>query len=199
LLDSPLFHIIFTSSPKKITALKPWGWLIGLLLCLAGQGLWAQDLSAGISLVESPIEPHWDSLAGMQYLQNGRLLSGGQLKILVDSFGDPQAQMLLAQSESNETFGYLTLGGSLSGSLVCLFLPDTILHIGNLKISLPYLPVQLPALALGVFSAFLQNAAGSEKYGAVQRYNRKVQAPGAFSWDLSGDKNGPRLNFHYAL
>lgn len=159
--------------------------------------VWAQEtFSAPTTTV---IETHWDGWKGMQYLQNGKTLTGAELKNLIDSSGDPQISDLLAQSESNENWGYIGMGTSLAMSLGCLFIPDSVIQVGGLKVSLPYLPVQIPALLLGVASSFLENAAGADKYTAVQRYNREVRDPGPVTWDISPGPQGLMLDLNYAL
>jgi hypothetical protein len=135
----------------------------------------------------------------MQYLQNGKTLTGAELKNLIDSSGDPQICALLSRSESNETWGYVGVGTSVAMSISCLFIPDSVIQVGGLKVSLPYLPVQIPALLLGVASSFLENSAGADKYTAVQRYNRAVKDPGPVTWDLSPRPRGLMVNLNYAL
>jgi hypothetical protein len=157
--------------------------------------VWAQEASTGASDAPAAIETHWDSLWGMKYLQNGTELSESRLKGLLDSSGDPQISALMAESESDKTLGTLSLGGSVVGSAVCLVIPGTVIHLGSLKISAPYLPLQIPSLALGVLAAFLENAGGSAKYSAVQRYNRQAMKPSPLSWNLDPEARGMSLNY----
>jgi hypothetical protein len=161
--------------------------------------VWAQEAPSGTTPLPATIETHWDSIWGMQYRQNGRTLTGLELKNLIDSSGDPRTITLLRKSETNETWGDIGLGGSIALSAACLFLPGTILHVGGWKISLPCLPAEIPALVLGVASTFLGNAAGADKYGAVQRYNRAVKDPGPVTWDISPRQKGLMLDLNYAL
>jgi hypothetical protein len=175
--------------------------LLGIAL-LSGSLLdpvWAQEASAGSSEAPAPIETRWDSLWGMKYLQNGRELTEPQLKSLLDPTGDPQTSALLAQSETDETLGLISLGASAAGSAVCLVIPGTIIQVGTLKISLPYLPVQIPALVLGVGASFLSNAGGAAKYTAVQRYNAKAIKPGPLTWNLTPESKGLALGLNYAF
>ena len=164
-----------------------------------GPPVWAQGAPFGTSPLPAAIETHWDSLWGMQYLQNGRNLTGLELKNLIDSSGDPQTSALLRQSETNETLGDIGLGGSIALSAACLFLPGTIIHVGGWKISLPCLPAEIPALVLGAASTFLGNAAGADKYTSVQRYNRAVKDSGPVTWDISPRQKGLMLDLNYAL
>jgi hypothetical protein len=153
----------------------------------------AQETSAA----PATIETHWDSLWGMKYFQNGIELSHPQLKSLLDSNGDPQISALLAQSESDKTLGTISLGASAVGSAVCLVIPGTVIHVGSLKISAPYLPLQIPSLLLGVLAAFLENAGGAAQYSAVQRYNREAVKPGPITWNLDPEAKGLALNYAF--
>jgi hypothetical protein len=157
----------------------------------------AQEASAGSSDAPATIETHWDSLWGMKYLQNQTELSESELKGLLDSTGDPQISALLAESESDKTLGLIGLGASAVGSAVCLVIPGTVIHVGSLKISAPYLPLQIPALALGVLAGFLENAGGAARYSAVQRYNRETMKPGPLTWNLDPAVKGLSLNYAF--
>jgi hypothetical protein len=145
------------------------------------------------------IETRWDSLWGMKYYQNDSELSELQLKSLLQSSNDSQIKDLLEESDSDETLGTLGLCTSVTASLVCLVLPTTNLSLGTLKISLPYLPLQLPALAMGVVAAFFKNAGGAAQFAAVQRYNNKAVKPAPLTWNLTPESNGLILDLKYAL
>jgi hypothetical protein len=145
------------------------------------------------------IETRWDSLWGMKYFQSGSQLSGQQLDSLLLSADDPQISALLEQSKLDETLGTLGFGTSVAASLICLALPSTIIPLGNLKISLPYLPLQIPALAIGVAAGFFTNAAGAAKFTAVQRYNGQAIKPGSLTWNLTPESNGLVLVLNYSL
>ena len=170
----------------------------GLIYPLA-QPVWAKKATAKPTPVPTEIETHWDAFWGMQYLQNGKQLTGRELKGLIDSSGDPKLSALLRQSESDEILSYIGLGAVTGLSIACLFLPDTNVHVAGLNIGLPYLPVEIPAVVLGFASSYLGGAAGAEKYSAVQGYNLKVKEPGPLTWDLSPRQNGLILDLKYAL
>ncbi len=135
----------------------------------------------------------------MKYYQSGSELSEPRLKSLLQSSDDPQISALVGQSESDETLGTLGLCTSVTASLVCLVLPTTNLSLGTLKISLPYLPLQLPALAMGVVAAFFKNAGGAAQFSAVQRFNDKTLQPNPVTWNLTPESNGLVLDLNYAL
>ena len=180
---------------KNIISLLGMALLSGVLLGPVG----AQEAPAAHPDGFAPIETDWDSLWGMKYLQNGEELSGPRLKSLLVSANDAQTSDLLSQSESDDTLGILCLGASVAGSAVCLVIPGTVIHAGTLDISLPYLPVQIPALALGVAASVLSNAGGAAKYAAVQRYNKMALKPGPLTWNLTPEAKGLALGFNYAF
>ena len=152
-----------------------------------------------VTQAPATIEIRWESLGGMKYFQSGSELSGPQLKSLLNSADDPQISTLMGRSESDETLGKLGLGTSVAASLICLALPGTIIPLGTLKISLPYLPLQIPALALGVIGGFFTNAAGAAQFTAVQRYNSKAIKPSPLTWNLTPESNCLVLDLNYAL
>lgn len=145
------------------------------------------------------IETRWDSLWGMKYYQSGIELSDSQLKNRLQSADDSQINALLGESDSDETLCTLGLCTSVTASLVCLVLPTTNLSLGTLKISLPYLPLQLPALAMGVIAAFFKNAGGAAQFSAVQRYNEKAAEPNPVTWNLVPESSGLVLDLKYSL
>ena len=175
------------------------GCLLVFLGVLPPQLVWAQTASTSPSDGPVPIETRWDPLWGMKYFQNDKELSGPRLKSLLDSTNDPQTAALLGRSESDETWGVLALGASVVGSAVCLVIPGSTIDMGGWKISLPYLPIQVPSLALGVVSSFLGNASGAAKYAAVQRYNGKVEKSGPLTWGIEPGPKGLILAMNYTF
>ncbi len=198
--------------------------MVGLLLLLGGKGktawvcryilsffltvlflpfqtslAWAEGLTVKTSNAPMTIEARWDSMWGMGYFQNGQELKGDQLRLLLRSKNDPDINTLVNRSEDDSTLGTLGLGTSVVASLVCLALPSTQIHLGSLNIAAPYLPVQIPALAIGVVAAFFTNAAGAAQYEAVQRYNAPKARPGPVTWDLLPVKDHLAFGLTYHL
>jgi hypothetical protein len=183
---------------------RSFGWkrpLCGFLMILGWIFLSAPAMAQDASASSAPatIETRWDSLWGMKYYQGGVELSEPQLKSLLQSSGDPQIELLQEDYESDETLGTLGLCTSVTASLVCLVLPTTNLSLGTLKISLPFLPLQIPALAMGVVAAFFKNAGGAAQFAAVQRYDNKAVQPNPVTWNLVPESNGLVLDLNYAL
>jgi hypothetical protein len=192
-------RVNFLNTPiTKIGSLKQllWAFLIILGWVFLFSPVWAQETSAS---APATIETRWDSIWGMKYFQNDIELSNPQLKNLLQSADDPQIKTLLDQSESDSTLGTVGLGTSVAASLVCLLLPATNISLGTLKITVPYLPVQIPALAIGVVAAFFKNAAGAAQFAAVQRYNDKTLKPDPLTWNITPESKGLILNLNYAL
>ncbi len=160
---------------------------------------WAEDASPDSTPTYSPIQTHWTTLGGMQYLQNDKVLSGPQLKNAIDSISDPQASSLLSKSESDETLGFFGLGGSVALSVLSLFFPNTHIYVVGLDISTPYLPIAIPGAVLGVAGGLLELEAGTAKYTAVQRYNRVTKQSPSVTWNLSPQNNGLVLDLRYGL
>jgi hypothetical protein len=159
----------------------------------------AQEASPDTTPTGAPIQTHWTTLGGMQYLQNDKLLSGPELKGLIDSLDDPQASALLNKAESDETLGFIGLGGSIVLSAASLFFTDTQIHVIGLDISTPYLPVAVPGAVLGIVGGLLVLESNTAKYTAVQRYNRLTKQPDSVTWNLSPQKNGLVLGLKYAF
>jgi hypothetical protein len=136
------------------------------------------------------LQTHWTTLGGMQYLLEGKALSGPELDRTLHTLEDQRVDALLAKSESDETLGFIGLGGSLALSALSLFFPNTHIHVIGLDISAPFLPVAVPGAALGLAGGLLEMEAGTAKYAAVQRYNRLVRPSGPLSWNLSPRNDG---------
>ncbi len=173
--------------------------ITSLGIYLLAQPVWAKKAKAKPTPVPAEIETHWDAWWGMQYLQNGKQLTGQELRNLIDSTNDPKLSALLSQSGTDETLGGVGLGAVIGLNIACIFLPNTNVHVAGLNIGLPNLPVEIPAVVLGFASSYFAGAAGAEKYNAVQGYNRKVKEPGPLTWDLSPRSNGLVLDLKYAL
>jgi hypothetical protein len=135
----------------------------------------------------------------MKYLQNGEELKEPQLKPLLKSKGDPAIDILIDRSEDEANIAGISLWSSIIVSIGCLALPSTHIHLGSLDIAAPYLPVQIPALAMGVVAAFFTNAAGAAKFEAVQRYNEKKKRPEPVTWELSPESDHMDFDLKYRL
>ncbi len=151
---------------------------------------WADDSTPVPAPTHPPITTHWTTLGGMQYLQNDKVLSGPELKNVINSIDDPQASALLNKSESDETLGFFGLGGSVILSVGSLFFPNTHIYIFGLDISTPYMPIAVPGAALGIVGGLLELEAGTAKYAAVQRYNRFTKQSDSITWNLTPQKTG---------
>jgi hypothetical protein len=161
--------------------------------------IWAEDKSQDSTIVYTPIQTHWTALGGMQYLQNNKVLSGPELKMVISSLNDSQASTLLNQSESDETLGFFGLGGSVALSVTSLFFPDTIIHVAGLNISTPYMPLAVPGAVLGIVGGLLELDSITEKYASVQRYNHVTNQCDSVTWNLSPQEDGLALRLSYAF
>jgi hypothetical protein len=164
----------------------------------AGSG-WAKSIPANEASAPATIETQWDSMWGMKYLQNGEELKEPQLKLLLKAKGDPAIDTLIDRSEDDANLAGIGLWSSIIVSIGCLALPSTQIHIGSLNIAAPYLPVQIPALALGVAAAFFTNAAGAAKFDAVQRYNDRKKRPSPVTWEISPESGHMDFDLKYRL
>jgi hypothetical protein len=180
--------------------MKKFGFVPFLFFLFLGVGLVeAQEVTKKTSDAPTTIEIRWDSMWGIKYFKNDMELTGPQLKGLLYSADNPEINTFFQRSEEDENLSLIALGTSLVGSVVCLVIPGTIIHVGSLTISATYLPVQIPAVLLGVVAGFLSNAAGAAKYDAVQRYNGAVAKPEPVTWGLSADHDSVLLNLKYSL
>lgn len=159
--------------------------------------VWAQEDSA--TPIPSPIKTHWTTLGGMEYLQNDKVLNGTELKSVIASLNDPQASALLSKSESDETFGFIGLGGSFSLSLLSLLFPNTHIYVVGLDISTPYLPIAIPGALLGVAGGLLVLESSTAKYAAIQRYNHVTHQSDSITWNLSPRNDGLVLEADYSF
>ena len=161
--------------------------------------VWADDDALVSTPTHSPIQTHWTTLGGMQYLQNDKVLSGPELDKAINSLGDQQASALLSKSESDETIGFFGLGGSLVLSVGSLFFPNTHIYVVGLDISTPYMPIAVPGAVMGIIGGLLELEASTAKYTSVQRYNHVTKQPDSVTWNLSPQKNGLVLDLSYGL
>ncbi|HET9870211.1 MAG TPA: hypothetical protein VFR02_06940 [bacterium] len=153
---------------------------------------WAPLAGAQVDPTD-PIQTHWTTLGGMEYLRDGRSLDGAELEKIIDSAGDRQASALLQRSGSDETLGFFGLGGSVALSVLSLFFPNSHIHVVGLDISTPYLPLAVPGAVLGVAGGLLELEANTAKYAAVQRYTRLMRRPDPLTWGFSPDGQGLTL------
>jgi hypothetical protein len=161
--------------------------------------IWAEDNSRVTVPTDAPIQTHWTTLGGMQYWQKDKLLSGPELKDVINSLHDDQASDLLLKSESDETIGFWGLGGSAFLSVLSLFFPNTHIHVVGLDISTPYMPIAVPGVVLGIGGGLLELEANTAKYAAVQRYNQLTKQPDSVTWNLLPQKNGLALDVGYSF
>jgi hypothetical protein len=161
--------------------------------------VWAEDDTPVPTPTHSPITTHWTTLGGMQYLQNDKVLSGPELKNVINSIDDQQASALLNKSESDETLGFFGLGGSVVLSVGSLFFPNTHIYIIGLDISTPYMPIAVPGAIIGIVGGLLELEASTAKYTSVQRYNHVTKQSDSVTWNLSPQKNGLVLDLSYGL
>jgi hypothetical protein len=169
--------------------------LLSLIFIISfASSLRAQDSAEA---TPSPLTTHWTTLDGMQYLQNDKVLNGAELKTVIESLNDPQASALLSKSESDETVGFIGLGGSLIFSVGSLFFPNTHIYVVGLDISTPYLPIAIPGAVLGVAGGLLVLESGTSKYAAVQRYNHVTHQSDSITWNLSPRNDGLVLEAGY--
>jgi hypothetical protein len=147
----------------------------------------------------SPIQTHWTLFDGMQYLRDDRVLSEPELNSVIRSLKDQQATELLVKGESDGTWGGFLVGGSIVASILILFLPGSHFQLLGLNVAAPYLPVAAPGTVFGIVGGFLESQANTEKYAAVQRYNRLTKQDEALTWNFSPQKNGVGLNMGYAF
>jgi hypothetical protein len=162
---------------------------------LFASSVWAQADSS--TPTPSPIRTHWTTLDGMQYLQNDKVLNGPELNAVIESLKDPQATALLNKSESDETLGFIGLGGSVGLSLLSLCFQNTHIYVVGLDISTPYLPVAIPGAVLGVVGGLFIFEAGTAKYAAIQRYNQVTHQSDSITWNLSPRNDGLVLEAGY--
>jgi hypothetical protein len=146
-----------------------------------------------------PIQTHWTLWDGMQYLRGDQVLSKPELNSLIRSLKDQQATELLAQGESDSTLGGIGVGTSIAASILILFLPGTHFQLLGLNVATPYLPVAAPGTVLGIVGGILEVQGNTEKYAAVQRYNRLTKQDESVTWNLSPQKNGLSLDLGYAF
>ncbi len=147
----------------------------------------------------APIQSHWTLWDGMQYLRNDHVLSEPELNSLIRSLKDQQATELLVSGESDGTLGGIGVGASIVASILILFLPGTHFQLLGLNVATPYLPVAAPGTVLGIVGGVLEAQANTEKYAAVQRYNRLTKQDQSLTWNFSPQKNGIGLNMGYAF
>jgi hypothetical protein len=159
----------------------------------------AQDDSLDSTPATSPITTHWTTLGGMQYLQNDKVLNGSELKTVIESLNDPQANSFLSKSESDETVGFIGLGGSVGLSLLSLLFPNTHIYVIGLDISTPYLPIAAPGAVLGLAGGLLVLESSTAKYAAVQRYDRVTKQSDSITWNLSPRNDGLVLEAGYSF
>jgi hypothetical protein len=157
----------------------------------------AEDDSPDSTPASSPITTHWTTLGGMQYLQNDKVLTGPELKNVIDSLDDQQAKSLLSKSESDETLGFVGLGGSLVLSVGSLFFPNTHIYVVGLDISTPYMPIAVPGAIIGIVGGLLELESSTAKYAAIQRYNRVTKHSDSITWNLSSQNDGLVLEAGY--
>jgi len=159
--------------------------------------VWAQEDSA--TPTPSPIRTHWTTLAGMQYVQDDKVLNGPELKAVIASIGDAQANALLSKSESDETFGFIGLGGSVGLSLLSLLFPNTHIYVVGLDISTPYMPIAVPGAIIGIVGGLLELESSTAKYAAIQRYNHVTHQSDSITWNLSPRNDGLVLEAGYSF
>ena len=169
-----------------------------LIFCLHSSVL-AKDVQPDNAPSFSPIQPHWTLWDGMQYLREDQVLSEPELNSLIRSLKDQKATELLVQGESDATLGGIGVGASLLASILILFLPGTHFQLLGLNVATTYLPVAAPGTVFGIVGGILEAQANTEKYAAVQRYNRLTKQDQSLTWNFSPQKNGIGLNMGYAF
>ena len=158
----------------------------------------AKEKAAPAPATLPSIQTHWATLGGMQYLREGKALSGPELDRTLHALDDRQVDALLGKSESDETLGLVGLGGSVALSVLSLFFPNNHIHVIGLDISTPYLPLAVPGAVLGIGGGLLEMEAGTAKYAAVQRYNRMTR-PGPVAFRICPGDRGLGLRIGCAF
>jgi hypothetical protein len=134
----------------------------------------------------------------MEFIQDGKKLSGTELEAIIAAQGDPQAENLLRKSELDETLGLLEMGSSFVLGTATLLCPNDHIHVVGINISTPFLPLAVPGMILGFAGGLHLLESSTSKYAAVQRYNRQV-SPGSVSWNFLPEKNGLGLQISRAF
>ena len=161
--------------------------------------VWAKGVHLDAAPPFSPIQTHWTIWNGMEYLRDDKALSDPELNSLIRSLKDEQATELLAKGESDGTWGGFLVGGSIVASILILFLPGSHFQLLGLNVAAPYLPVAAPGTVFGIVGGFLESEANTEKYAAVQRYNRLTKQDEALTWNFSPQQNGVGLSMGCAF
>jgi hypothetical protein len=173
---------------------------LGLIFIFSfNSSVWAKGAHPDAAPPFSPIQTHWTLWDGMQYLRDDQVLSEPELNNLIRSLKDQQATELLVKGESDGTWGALAVGGSIVASILILFLPSSHFQLLGLNVATPYLPVAAPGTVFGIVGGILEAESNTEKYAAVQRYNRLTKQDEALTWNFSPQKNGVGLNMGYAF
>lgn len=169
-----------------------------LIFCFHSS-IWAKGIRPDAAPPFSPIQSRWTLWNGMQYSRDDQLLSDPELNGVIRSLKDEQATELMVKAETDGTWGGLLVGSSFVASILILFLPGSHVQLLGLNIAAPYLPVAAPGTVFGIVGGFLESQANTEKYAAVQRYNRLTKQDEALTWNFSPQQNGVGLSMGCAF